>query len=123
MSATTQTMMQRLSALLPAGTNGEPRARAILRSILPPFLGIGVFLILWHVGAAGVETSLGKLPGPIDVVEQAGSLYQEYRDERAREADFYREQETRKAEFLVQNPGQEFQPSSTPASRPTSTRS
>jgi nitrate/nitrite transport system permease protein len=109
MSATTQTMMQRLSALLPGGTNGEPKARVLLRSILPPLLGIGVFLVLWHVGAAGVETSLGKLPGPVDVLEQAGGLYQEYRDERAREVEFYLEQETRKAEFMTQNPGQEFQ--------------
>jgi nitrate/nitrite transport system permease protein len=102
-------MMQRLSALLPAGTNGEPKARVLLRGILPPLLGIGVFLVLWHVGAAGVETSLGKLPGPVDVLEQAGGLYQEYRDEHAREVEFYREQETRKAEFMTQNPGQEFQ--------------
>jgi nitrate/nitrite transport system permease protein len=103
-----QTMMQRLSALLPAGTSGEPRARAFLRGILPPLLGIGVFLFLWHVGASGVQTSLGKLPGPVDVLEQAGGLYQEYRDEHAREAEFYREQETRKAEFLDANPGQKF---------------
>jgi nitrate/nitrite transport system permease protein len=109
MSTTTQTMMQRLSALLPAAGNGEPKARAFLRGIVPPLLGIGVFLVLWHVGASGVQTSLGKLPGPIDVVEQAGSLYHEYRDERARETEFYRQQETRKAEFLAENPGQEFQ--------------
>jgi nitrate/nitrite transport system permease protein len=101
--------MQRLSALLPAATNGEPKARAVLRGVLPPLLGIGAFLMLWHVGASGVETSLGKLPGPVDVVEQAGNLYQEYRDERAREAEFYRQQETRKAEFMAENPGQEFQ--------------
>jgi nitrate/nitrite transport system permease protein len=104
-----QTMMQRLSALLPAGASGEPRARAFLRGILPPLLGIGVFLFLWHVSASGVQTSLGKLPGPVDVLEQAGGLYQEYRDERTREAEFYREQEARKAEFLAANPGQEFQ--------------
>jgi len=109
MSATTQTMLQRLSALLPAGAGGEPRVRALLRGVLPPLLGIGVFLMLWHVGAAGVETSLGKLPGPVDVLEQAGGLYQEYRDERARETEFYREQDARKAEFLAANPGQEFQ--------------
>ncbi len=108
MSATAQTMMQRLGALLPAGSS-ESRAQAIVRSILPPFLGIAVFLVLWHVGAAHVETSLGKLPGPVDVVQQAGGLYQEYRDERAREAEFYREQEASKAEFLAQNPGQEFE--------------
>jgi nitrate/nitrite transport system permease protein len=101
--------VQRLSALLPAGSSGEPKARAVLRGILPPLLGIGLFLLLWHVGAAGVETSLGKLPGPVDVLQQAGGLYQEYRDERAREAEFYREQQTRKAEFVAANPGQEFQ--------------
>lgn len=109
MSTTTQTMMQRLSALLSVDTSGEPKARALLRAIVPPLLGIGAFLMLWHVGAGGVQTSLGKLPGPVDVLQQAGGLVQEYRDERAREAAFYREQAIRKAEFLAQNSGQEFQ--------------
>ena len=118
MSTTTQTMLQRLAALLPSGTGGEMKVRAILRGVVPPLLGIGVFLVLWHVGAAGVETSLGKLPGPLDVVAQAGGLAQEYRDERAREVEFYQQQETRKAEFLAVNPGQEFQ-AFTYAGKPT----
>ncbi len=109
MSTTTQTMMQRLAALLPSGAGGEPKTRTMLRAIVPPLLGIGAFLVLWHLSAGAVQTSLGKLPGPVDVLQQAAGLVQEYHDERAREALFYQEQATREAEFVAQNPGQEFQ--------------
>lgn len=66
------------------------------------------FLGIWHVGASGVQTSLGTLPGPVAVMQQAGNLYQEYRDEQVREAAFYERQEAREAEFLAQNPGEQF---------------
>jgi nitrate/nitrite transport system permease protein len=100
--------MQRVSALV-SGAGGESKLRGFLRGLVPPMLGIVAFLVLWHVGASGVETSLGKLPGPIDVLGQAGNLYQESRAESAREVEFYKQQEVRKAEFLAENPGQEFQ--------------
>jgi len=109
MSMTAQNVMQRLGALVKPAAGGESKLRAFLRGLTPPTLGIVTFLVLWHVGAGGVETSLGKLPGPIDVAGQAGTLYQEYLAEGAREVEFYKQQEVRKAEFLVANPGQEFQ--------------
>ncbi len=108
MSMTAQNVLQRLGALMQPGTGGESKLRAYLGSIMPPLLGIVAFLVLWHIGASGVQTSLGALPGPAGVLEQAGNLYQEYRDEGARETEFYKQQEARKAEFLAQNPGQEF---------------
>ena len=110
MSTTAQTLRQRLGAMTQSSAGGELTARAIFRNLWPSFLGIVVFLALWHVGAGGVQTSLGKLPGPADVLGQAGNLYQEYRDERAREVAFHERQKTRKAEFLAQNPGQPFEP-------------
>jgi nitrate/nitrite transport system permease protein len=109
MSMTAQNVLQRLGALMQSSASGESKLRDILRNIVPPLLGIVVFLGLWHIGASGVQTSLGALPGPAGVLEQAGNLYQEYRDEGAREAEFYKQQEARKTEFLAQNPGQEFQ--------------
>jgi len=108
MSMTAQNVLQRLSALVQSGASGESTLRGMLRNLTPPTLGIVVFLVLWHFGAGGVDTSLGKLPGPADVLAQAGNLYQESRDESAREVEFYVQQEVRKAEFLAENPGQEF---------------
>ncbi|HSD95634.1 MAG TPA: ABC transporter permease [Sulfuricaulis sp.] len=107
---TAQSVIQRLNALVPSSAGGEPISRVIFRSILSPLLGVVVFLLIWHVAASGIQTSLGALPGPAGVWEQAGNLYQEHVAERAREAAFAERQEERKAEFLAQNPGQEFIP-------------
>ena len=99
---------QRLSALAQPSASGESRARIILRSLAPPLLGISIFLGLWHVGAGNVQTSLGTLPGPIAVMKQTGNLYQEYLNEQDRKAAFAKRQEERKARFMEENPGQEF---------------
>jgi nitrate/nitrite transport system permease protein len=64
--------------------------------------------VLWHVAAQNIVTSLGKLPGPVQVWEQAGNLMEEHHAERAREAGFKERQVTRKAEFLAEHPGEEF---------------
>ncbi|MEX2164443.1 MAG: ABC transporter permease [Sulfuricaulis sp.] len=107
---TAQIARQRLSALVQPGVDGKSKLVAIIRSISPPLLGVIGFLILWHVGASGVQTSLGALPGPAGVWEQAGNLYQEGLAEREREAAFNKRQEARRTEFLAQNPGQAFKP-------------
>ena len=41
------------------------------RALLVPMLGIGFFLLLWGLSAPRVETSLGQLPGPFQVWQQA----------------------------------------------------
>ena len=110
MSVTAQNVLQRLGALVQRKAGGEPVARAWLRSFTPSLLGIVIFLAVWHVAAQGIVTSLGKLPGPVEVWQQAVNLYQEHVAERDRKAAFEKRQEARKAEFLAQNPGQEFTP-------------
>ncbi len=80
----------------------------MVRAVWAPLLGIVIFLALWHVLAKGIETSLGTLPGPAQVWEQAGNIYQEYQAEHEREVAFHERQAARQAEFLLQNPGQEF---------------
>jgi len=110
MSVTAQNVLQRLGALVQPKTGGEPMVRAWLRSFTPSLLGIVIFLALWHVAAQSIVTSLGKLPGPVEVWQQAGNLYQEHVAERERKAAFEKRQEARKVEFLAQNPGQEFTP-------------
>ncbi|MBN2700210.1 MAG: ABC transporter permease [Methylothermaceae bacterium] len=63
--------------------------RPTARGILAPLLAIGIFLVLWSVGARQVHTSLGVLPGPVQVWEQSVALWQEHRAERDREQAFY----------------------------------
>ena len=43
-----------------------------------PLLAMLTFLFFWHVGAAKVETSLGQLPGPVQVWQQSSQLIDEH---------------------------------------------
>ncbi len=108
MSASAQTVVPTAAAPAVAKTARVAAPLAVARGILLPVIGIVIFLALWHAVSYAIQTSLGKLPGPLEVWEQSGNLYQEYRAEGAREVEFYRQQEERRVEFLAQNPGQPF---------------
>lgn len=69
-----------------------------------PFIALLTFLFFWHIGAAKVETSLGQLPGPVQVWQQSEQLLAEHHAERARADDFYQRQQQRNAEKLAKNP-------------------
>ncbi len=56
---------------------------AIVKGFAPSILGIGVFLILWAVFAPLVKTSLGALPGPVEVLDQFKALWGEHAAARA----------------------------------------
>lgn len=82
----------------------------ITRQLGLPLLGLALFLLFWQVGAARVQTSLGALPGPLQVWELAGGLHQEYLDDRERAAAFYQRQEERRARLLAANPEAQLPP-------------
>jgi nitrate/nitrite transport system permease protein len=69
-----------------------------------PVISILLFLLLWDAVASHIQTSLGKVPGPVQVWGQAVALYQEHEAAKAREARFYARQEKRNAEILAKNP-------------------
>ena len=71
-----------------AGEQANAPLGRLAQSVLVPAAALLVFLMLWAVGAKHVETSLGQLPGPAKVWEQAVALYEEHKDERAKEAAF-----------------------------------
>jgi nitrate/nitrite transport system permease protein len=79
----------------------------VLRSCALPLIGISAFLLFWHFASSGINTSLGKFPGPVTVWEQAGGLVQEYKDEKQRKEDFYQRQEARIAKMKAQRPDAE----------------
>ena len=59
---------------VPAALSGVRLNALFLRFVLAvviPGAALLVFLLLWSVGARNVETSLGQLPGPAKVWEQA----------------------------------------------------
>ncbi len=101
-----QALTERIRALriVPRGA----AAKSLLAGMTLPLLGIAVFLVLWQVAAQHVHTSLGQLPGPVEVWAQTGGLVQEYRDEHAREAAFYERLRERRVGQLAANPDTRF---------------
>ncbi|GAB4290263.1 MAG: ABC transporter permease [Methylophaga sp.] len=69
-----------------------------------PIIAIVIFLMLWHVGASKIVTSLGQVPGPIEVWEQVHVLIAEHDQEREREQAFIERQQTRNAARLEKDP-------------------
>ncbi len=74
------------------------------RSIIFPLMGILAFLLVWAQAAPTVNTSLGQLPGPAQVYEQAGNLWAEYRAEQARAEAFYQRLEEMNARRMAADP-------------------
>ena len=83
------------------------QSKKLTRNIAIPLLAVGIFLVLWDAIAAHIDTSLGKLPGPAKVWEQATVLVDEHLAERHKEHAFYERQEKRNAEKLAENPNTE----------------
>jgi len=81
--------------------------KKIARSIMLPLVAFSIFLLLWSVAASHIETSLGQVPGPVQVWEQAKNLYAEHVRERDKEQQFYERQEKRNLEKLAEDPNAE----------------
>ncbi len=69
-----------------------------------PVIAIVIFLGLWAGAASQINTSLGQLPGPVQVWAQASNLIDEHNAERQKEAAFYKRQEKRNARKLEEDP-------------------
>ena len=62
--------------------------RERLRSFGAPAAALVLFVGLWSLAASRIETSIGALPGPRQVLAAASSLAAEHRAERAKAAEF-----------------------------------
>jgi len=79
------------------------------KDMVYPIIGIISFLMLWGVLAPQVDTSLGNLPGPIEVAEQGVALYDEWTAIQDDKAAFYDAQDARNVTAAVAGqPLQEF---------------
>lgn len=87
-----------------AGESPQQQVANLVKMVGIPVLAFIIFLGLWHVGAAKVITSLGQVPGPVQVWEQAVNLVDEHNAEREKEVKFYERQEKRNAEKLAKDP-------------------
>lgn len=76
-------------------------ARRLLMGAGVPVIAFALFLAVWGFSAARIQTSLGTVPGPAAVAEQAVALVRDHFVEREKQADFYERQDKRNAERLT----------------------
>jgi nitrate/nitrite transport system permease protein len=69
-----------------------------------PAMAILIFLFAWSRLSAGIQTSLGQIPGPSAVWTQAVALWSDHKAERAKAVAFYERQQKRNAERLARDP-------------------
>lgn len=84
-----------------AGDSLSEQLGELKRVLLVPLAGILVFLAVWAVLAPRVQTSLGAIPGPMAVAEQAGALFADHAAERRKAAAFYARQDARNAALVA----------------------
>ena len=89
---------------LAAGEDPARQVRDMWTLIGVPLSAFAAFLMLWSLTAAQIETSLGKIPGPVQAFHQAGALWDEHNEERDKALAFYERQEKRNAAKLAKNP-------------------
>jgi len=86
--------------MLIAGRSPVEQLSALKHKLLVPLLGISVFLSCWALLAPQVKTSLGVIPGPVQVWEQAGKIAEDHQREKAKSAAFYERQSQRNKKLI-----------------------
>jgi nitrate/nitrite transport system permease protein len=82
-----------------AGDDVREQLGELRHTLVIPLVGIVAFVLAWAALAPQVQTSLGAIPGPVQVWEQAGALWADHLAEREKEAEFYARQDARNAEL------------------------
>ncbi|SDH01461.1 nitrate/nitrite transport system permease protein [Vibrio xiamenensis] len=93
-------MATKVISMFPAKTVVVNKSKVLLL----PIIGLLVFLMIWHLAARQVHTSLGTLPGPSQTFTQFSNLVSEHWREREKAAAFIERQEKRNAAKLVKDP-------------------
>ena len=94
--------------VLGAATDPRDIGRVLWLSVVVPVAALALFLALWAAVAPRIQTSLGAVPGPAQVMEQAHALYRDHRAEREKRTAFHERQAARNQQRLAADPS--FQP-------------
>ena len=86
------------------GESPKAQLRELLIAIGAPVLFFMAFLLFWSWGASKIETSLGVIPGPSAVYQEAQGLLEEHGAEREKAVAFYDRQAVRNEKKLAKNP-------------------
>jgi nitrate/nitrite transport system permease protein len=92
-----------LTPILKAAAGDNPRAqmKEVWQLLGVPLIAIFAFLIAWGTLAPKVQTSLGAIPGPVQVWEQVGNLHDDHLREQDKAAAFYQRQDERNAKLIA----------------------
>ncbi len=92
-----------ITPIIRAATGDNPRAQVveIWRLLVVPLLAITAFLVLWGILAPKVQTSLGAIPGPAQVWQEAVNLHKDARAKVAKEAAHYERVEERNERLIA----------------------
>lgn len=90
--------------LLVCGKEPQKQIREITQQLLVPLTAIIAFMIVWQISASQIETKLGKIPGPSQVVQAYEALNDEVRREKEKAKEFYKRQEERNKRLAAQFP-------------------
>ena len=85
-----------------AGDPPKAHLKDIWRLLGVPVLAIVVFVTAWAQLAPMVQTSLGAIPGPREVLTQAINLHEDAKAEGVKEAEFYARQDERNAALMAE---------------------
>lgn len=83
-----------------AGDSAKHQLGELWQLLGIPLLGIAAFLAVWAATAPQINTSLGAIPGPAQVWEQAGALWEDHRAERIKADKFYARLEARNQKLI-----------------------
>jgi nitrate/nitrite transport system permease protein len=98
-----RTMLPQVTWLRVANAPRGPLFNVTRQAVLA-VLGLAVFLGVWQAIAIRVDTTLGQLPGPGVVWQEALGLHREYLEDLDREAAFYERQERRAEQLRARDP-------------------
>ena len=87
-----------------SGEDPKEQIRQIASTVGIPLVAFLIFLGSWSAIASKIDTSLGKLPGPIAVFTQSKALVAEYFEERRKQKEFYNKQVEKNSQILAENP-------------------
>lgn len=84
-----------------AGDNLKEQMNELKKVLFIPLAGILLFLVAWGILAPKVQTSLGVIPGPVQVWEETVNLWDAHVRERGKEVAFHERVAKRNAEFIA----------------------
>ena len=88
-----------------AGDNPKEQSKVLWNRLGVPILSVLIFLFAWNALAPTVKTSLGAIPGPVQVWEQAQVLHEDHLAEKEKEKAFFDRQAQRNAALIAAGRG------------------